>query len=60
MRYADLHCDLLRKLKTSSDWSRDSLRFHLTPDTLSTGVFLQTIAVLAPNEDATMPEFYEK
>lgn len=60
MRYADLHCDLLRKLKTPHDWSCDPFKFHLTSDTLSSGVFLQTFAVFAPNQEATMSEFYEK
>lgn len=60
MRYADLHCDLLSKINSSDDWTKDNLRFHLTPDGVSSGIFLQTFAVFANNNDATMSVFYKK
>lgn len=60
MRYCDLHCDLLSKIEKIDDWTNDSFKFHITPDSLSAGVFLQTFAVFAPNEEATMSAFFKK
>lgn len=58
MKYCDLHCDLLRKIKSVSEWGETDL--SITPEGLSSGVILQFFAVFAPNGEATEGYFAEK
>lgn len=60
MKYCDLHCDLLNKIKTPADWTDGRADFQITPAGLRGGVFLQTFAVFAENARANMELFRRK
>ncbi|MBR7099760.1 MAG: membrane dipeptidase [Clostridia bacterium] len=62
MRYCDLHCDLLNKITHADEWifTRDQKKYQITPDGIIGGVFLQTFAVFASNQQAKMSLFYKK
>ena len=60
MRYCDLHCDLLDKIKTPDCRTDGQKDLHLTPAKMCGSVFLQTFAVFAENERADMSYFRRK
>lgn len=59
MKYCDLHCDLLDKIRTPAAWT-DEGDLQITPASLCGGVFLQVFAVFAENTRADMAYFRAK